>query len=351
MRYGNLNSRSIFWASTIFLFSVFLYLFSKISFPFVVGFVIAYLCAPVVGSLSKYVNRSIVSLFFVLTVVLIFVFAAIEFIPKLKNYLIFLSDKIPDYYPRFISFINETFSSININQNHIDVSALKLEMQQYLDKKIYILASIVERIATKGETITAFCSFFVIMPISLFYFLKDWNHMTAYLYRCIPHQQRKIFLEISTITRKTFRSFLNGQLYVVLALSMYYSISLFVIGIEHNIYLGIISGILSFIPFIGALFSCVVVIFVSVHCLTMVKFYIIIVTYFIGQFTEGYLLYPRFVGKKTGLHPLWILFSFFAGIELYGIVGALIAIPSAAVIRNLIGFAIDKFKSTQAYKQ
>jgi predicted PurR-regulated permease PerM len=73
--------------------------------------------------------------------------------------------------------------------------------------------------------------------------------------------------------------------------------------------------------------------------------------YFVGQFIEGYVLYPRLVGRKINLHPLWVLFSFFAGINLGGITGVLIAIPSAAVIRSLMEFAIKKFKSTQAYKQ
>jgi predicted PurR-regulated permease PerM len=111
------------------------------------------------------------------------------------------------------------------------------------------------------------------------------------------------------------------------------------------------SGMFSFIPLVGALLSCLIIVFVSVPILTLSKLCIILATYFVGQFIEGYVLYPRFVGKKTGLHPLWILFSFFAGMKLCGIVGVLIAIPLAAVIRSLIGFSIDKFKATYAYKQ
>ncbi len=351
MRYGKLNSRSIFWICIFFISTVFFFLFSNICFPFIFGFILAYLCAPSVEILSKHLNRSIVSVLFVLSIVGLLIFAGLEIVPKLKDYLVFLSRNIPDYYSKFVSFINKTFSSVSISQHYIDISSVKIEIQQYLDKKVYILASIVEQIASKREAIASFFSFFIIMPISFFYFLKDWNHMNAYFYKCVPHQHRKIFSEISIMIRKTFKNFLNGQFYVAVALSIYYSISLLTVGTEHNVYLGILSGILSFIPFIGALFACILVLFISVPFLTMAKFYIIITIYFVGQFVEGYLLYPRFVGKKTGLHPLWILFSFFAGIELNGIIGVLIAIPSAAVIRNLIGFAIHKFKSTQAYKQ
>jgi predicted PurR-regulated permease PerM len=93
------------------------------------------------------------------------------------------------------------------------------------------------------------------------------------------------------------------------------------------------------------------VLFISVPTLTLTKLHVILAIYVAGQFIEGYILSPKFVGKRTGLHPLWILFSFFAGIQLGGIMGVLIAIPAAAVIRNLIKFAVHKFKASQAYKQ
>ena len=350
MRYENLNSRSVFWICIFFIISAFFYLFSNMCFPFIVGFVLAYLCVPTIEILSKYLNRTFVSLFFALSTVLIFTFACLNFIPKLKDYLVFLSSQIPDYYSKLALFMSDMFSSINID-DYIDISSLRLEIQKYLDQRVHILASVITRIAQKGETIFAFIAFLIIMPISFFFFLKDWNHMRKYFYSCIPHQQRRMFLEISMMVRRTLANFLSGQFCVVFALSIYYSTILLMIGLENSIYLGIISGVFSFIPIIGAILSCIFVVFVSVPAMTLTKFYIIIATYYMGQSFESYFLYPKFVGKRTGLHPLWVVFSFFAGIELSGILGALIAVPSAAVIKNIIGFAINKFKSTQAYKQ
>lgn len=351
MHYKKLNNRSLYWICILCVSTIFFHLFSNICFPFIVGFVLAYLFAPTVDFFSKYVSRTFVSLSFVLLTVCAFVFICSDFIPKLKECLIFLNNKIPHYYSNFIRFIDDVFEPVNMEQNYIDMAALKSEIQKYLDKKIYILASLVGRIASKKDAIVSFFSFFIITPISFFYFLKDWNFMNKYIYESIPYRQKEVFSEICVLIRQAFKNFLNGQLYVVLILSFYYSISLLTIGIPYNMYLGIMSGVLSFIPFIGAMLSCFIVLFVSVSSLTTAKFYVIIVLYFLGQFLEGYFLYPKFVGRKTGLHPLWILFSFFAGVELNGIIGVLIAIPSAAVIRSLVGFAIDKFKATQAYKQ
>lgn len=346
----NLNSRLVFWISVISIFSVFFCLFSDISFPFLVGFILAYFCVPRIDYLSSKINRALLSMFLTLIVVLIFVIAAIEVLPRVKEYLILLSSRIPEYCEKFISYMNDTMYFVNIDQS--DIHNFKHEMQKYLNKRMYIFASIVGKIASKGEQIRNFLSFFIVMPISFFYFLRDWNQMIKYIHNCIPQRNRDTFIMISKIIRKTLSNFLHGQFYVVTTLSAYYLIALWLMGVEHYAVLGIISGMFSFIPLIGALFSFVLVIFLSAPImLTATKLYVIMLIYFIGQFAEGYILYPKFVGKKTGLHPLWILFSFFAGIKLQGIIGVLISIPSAAVIRSLIGFAMEKFKTTQSYKQ
>ncbi|MDR2781737.1 MAG: AI-2E family transporter [Holosporaceae bacterium] len=340
-----------FWAVVFLSSLLFFYLFSGICFPFLVGFTLAYLCAPFVNLASKYINRTVISFFLAVGCVFLFIAAAIEILPRIKEYLIFIANNTPIYYDRFISFLDNTFSSVDFLQYKSEIASMKLEIQKFLNQKIYILASIIGEIASKTEIISRFFSFCVIMPISFFYFLKDWNDMVNYIYSCIPNRQRRIVLETSNIVRKTFAKFFHGQFYVVIALSIYYTLMLLAIGLSNKVYLGFISGLLSFIPFIGALFSCVLVIFISVPAMTMTKLSVILIIYAIGQFVEGYILYPRFVGKKTGLHPLWILFSFFAGIQLEGIIGVLVAIPLAAVIRNLIKLAISKFKASQMYKQ
>jgi predicted PurR-regulated permease PerM len=348
---------AIFDNRFVFLFSVFgvlflfFYLFSDICFPFIAGFVLAYLSAPAVTSLSGSLSRTFVSFLFALSIVLIFIIAGAEFLPRLKESLILLSQKMPEYFSNFSKFLEDTFGSKGHGLGFIKFDDLKFEAAQYLDKKMYLCASIAEGIAARRDTIWGFFSSLVIMPLSFFYFLKDWEHMTGYAYECFPIGQRKILATVSAIIRKTLKNFFHGQFYVVTTLSAYYSIALSVTGIDDCIVLGIISGMFSFIPLLGAIFSCFMVLLISVPMLTLIKLYVIVGIYFVGQCLEGYILYPRFVGKKTGLHPLWILFSFLAGAQLKGTVGVLIAIPLAAVIRNLAVFAVNKFKATQAYKR
>lgn len=354
MRYAPVKNKIIFfWICVFAVFYLFFSLFSDICFPFVCGFILAYVFTPFVTTLanktSRYLSRSFWSILFSTGTIMIFVIGGAFLAPKLRDYLTLLSQKLPEYYSLFISFVNDKFPSINISES--DIFSLKFETQRFLNQKIYFLASIVEGVASRGKAITKFLSFFIVMPVSLFYFLKDWNRMKSFIFGCVPLQQRRTVVEVSYIIRKTVTSFFYWQFYVVFWLFTYYAVTLkFVLG-DSSMYLAITSGLLSFIPFIGCVFSCFLVVFSSIPIMTLTKFYFVIAIYFVGQFIEGYILYPHFVGKKTGLHPLWILFSFFAGAELNGIIGVLIAIPSAAVIRSLCSYSITKFKATQAYKE
>lgn len=338
----------------IVLFSVtflFFYLFSSICFPFAVGFILAYLFMPLIGKFSQKMNRTFLCFILAILSVTIFIIAGFQLLPKLKQYVIYLADTLPTYYDNFSGLVNKIFGTENISQYQSEIDSVKLELQKYFDQKILIAASILKSLVASKNTIASFFSFFIIMPISFFYFARDWELVSTKIYDFIPQRQHVLVNEIFSVIKKSFFKFIKAQIYVVVILSTYYASILFAIGIQHSTWLGMLSGLLSFIPFIGALLAAFVVIFISVPYLTLSKFYLIIVLYFCGQCIEGYILSPKFVGKGTGIHPLWILFSFFAGYQLLGIFGVLIAIPVVSVCRGLINLYISKFKASSIYKQ
>jgi predicted PurR-regulated permease PerM len=174
--------------------------------------------------------------------------------------------------------------------------------------------------------------------------------MTSLVRSYLPNRQREVFMEISTLIRTTLHKFLNGQFKIAVVLALFYGIALYAVGLNNYILLGFISGLSSFVPFVGEFFSLLLVILISAPLLTLTKMYLLIAVYVVGQFLESHLLYPHFVGKKVGLHPLWMMFSFFAGLQLGGIVGVLIAIPLTAILRSLITFSIGRLRSTSSYK-
>ncbi len=329
----------------------FFYIFSDVSFPFVFGFVLAYLFAPAVNFSSKYCNRSLVCLIFVGLFIALFITAGFVFLPKITEYVSYIADNLPIYYNNFLKFVDQFISSETMAPYQNEIESLKQELQKYSDQKLLILTSVLKEIVSQKNTIAGWMSFWIIAPVSFYYFARDWERFSSKVYNVIPRRQHELITEIFLIIRKSFRRFFHAQFSVVAVLFAYYSASLWAIGIDHSLFFGLFSGLLSFIPFIGAIISCFIVIFLSVSSLTVTKLWILIIVYALGQFVEGYILSPKFVGKGTGLHPLWILFAFFAGFKLLNILGVLISIPVIAMLRDLINFAIYKFKSSQLYKQ
>lgn len=346
-----LSNKVLFWFTVFAVAIGFVCLFSDICFSFSAGFLLAYLCVPFVDKVSKYINRTFLSFLCTVSLVTFFGIILINVFPIISNYFAMISENAPEYYRKTLDLVEQMGDAWGIPQIREGIGNLRLDLLKHVDQKMYIVSSVAQGIAAQCRAMTGFVSFFVIMTLSFYYFLKDWNLLKARCFEIVPIRQRNTLRQMGILTRKTLLHFLQGQLCVVTILAMYYGGFLYLIDVKHFVMLGVTSGFFSFIPFIGAIIALIIVIFVSATELSLIQFYGIVAVYLIGQLIEGYFLSPKFVGKTTGLHPLWILFSFFAGYQLKGVVGVFIAIPLVAILGNLIMFAVRKFWASQAYKQ
>lgn len=335
--------------------ALFFYVFSDVCVPFATGFILAYLFVPIINWLSRYLSRSLICALLSILFVSLVIVSVVTIIPTLKEYVIKLTENLPTYYENFVNFFDQSFDMQEIASYKDEFNelkeSLKKEIQQYANQKISIFKSILSELASQRSKIFGFFSALVIVPISFFYFARDWERFTGKIYDFIPVRQHQLVHEIFYVVRRASLKFFRAQFVVVAILSTYYSCLLSVIQIDHPLIFGTISGLLSFIPFIGAMLSLFIVIFFSIGCLTVTKFYLLIVTYLMGQFLEGYILSPKFVGNSTGLHPLWIFFAFFGGFSLAGTMGVLLAIPIITIIQELLNLYVTKFKASQVYKQ
>lgn len=346
-----LNKKVFIFGFLILSTLLFFYVFSATCYPFVVGFILAYLFVPLIDLMSTRLNRSFLCAMFAIFSIAIFIFAGFELLPRLKDYVVYLANKFPEYYDNFCIFFDNLFDSASAIPYKGSLNGIKVATQKYFDQNVNILSSIVNGLMAQKNTIAAFFSFFIIMPISFFYFARDWDVVSSKVYKFIPLRQHAVLHKIFSVIRKSLFRFIHAQCYVVAILSLYYMSILFVLGIPTSLFLGLLSGIFSFIPFIGAFLACFIVIFVSAPYLTLTTLCVLIVAYFIGQLLEGYVLSPRFIGSGTGLHPLWILFAFFAGYQLLGIMGVLISIPVMTILRGIINLLIPTLHASQIYKQ
>jgi len=194
-----------------------------------------------------------------------------------------------------------------------------------------------------GAVAAAVLSLFLV-PIITFYLLRDWDAILAHLGALIPGEQRDTVVGLAKETDEVLGAFLRGQLLVMLALSVIYSVGLGLVGLKFAIAIGVVSGLVSFVPYLGFVFGIVLAsMTVVLEPDPIWRLVGVVATFSIAQFIEGSLLTPKLVGDRIGLHPVLIIFAVAAGGQLFGFFGILLALPAAAVLSVIVRFAYHRY--------
>ena len=157
---------------------------------------------------------------------------------------------------------------------------------------------------------------------------------------------------ISRAMRATLLAgFVRGQLTVCVLLGAFYATGLSLAGLKFGILIGLGTGILIILPYVGALFGTVVGLGVAFFQFDSYQDVgMVLAVFLVGQALEGYWMTPRLVGRSVGLHPVWIIFGMLAGGALFGFVGVFLAVPTTAVIGVFIRFAISRYLESDYYQ-
>ncbi len=194
-----------------------------------------------------------------------------------------------------------------------------------------------------SAVMTAVISLFLV-PILTFYMLRDWDGIVLRLGSLVPLSQQETVFTLARQTDEVLGAFLRGQVLVMIALSILYTIGLSISGVEYALAIGVVSGLVSFVPYLGLVFG------ITLASLTVVlepaplwPMVGVIATFTVAQFIEGSVLTPKLVGDQIGLHPVIVIFAIAAGGQLFGFFGILLALPAAAVLSVLARFAYDRY--------
>ncbi len=194
-----------------------------------------------------------------------------------------------------------------------------------------------------SAVMTAVISLFLI-PILTFYMLRDWDGIMLRLGSLVPVSQQETVFSLARETDEMLGAFLRGQVLVMIALSVLYTIGLSISGVEYALAIGVVSGLVSFVPYLGLVFG------ITLASLTVVlepaplwPLVGVIATFTVAQLIEGSVLTPKLVGDQIGLHPVIVIFAIAAGGQLFGFFGILLALPAAAVLSVLTRFAYDRY--------
>jgi predicted PurR-regulated permease PerM len=191
----------------------------------------------------------------------------------------------------------------------------------------------------------------VITPVVAFYLLCDWDRLIATIDGWVPLAQRETVRSLAREIDASISAYMRGQTGVCLLLGSYYAVGLTLSGLSFGLLIGIISGLISFIPYVGSMTGLVLSLGVAVAQFfpDWTRILIVLGVFLFGQFLEGNVLAPKLVGKSVGLHPVWLMFALLAFGYLFGFVGLLLAVPLAAAIGVLVRFALRRYLASPLY--
>lgn len=322
--------------------------------PFLVSALFAYLWDPLTDRLETWhLSRTwaVVVVFFSMSLVIIL--AIIVLIPLIEKQISYLVEKLPDYVRWFqqqvIPWLQQRFG---ISAETLDLSNLPNLVTRHWKDAGGILAQAVSSISQSGMAIVGWLASLVMIPVVTFYLLRDWDRLIASIHALIPRQHEPWVAKMARETDEVLSAFIRGQLLVMVSLGCIYATGLWLIGLKLALLIGLISGLVSFVPYlgfiIGIVLACVAVLVQTQEILHLV---LVLMVFGLGQLLESFLLTPWLVGDRIGLHPVAVIFAILAGGQLFGFFGVLLALPTAAVIAVLLRHVHEHYVGSELYSQ
>ena len=192
----------------------------------------------------------------------------------------------------------------------------------------------------------------VLVPVLTFYFLRNWDALVERVASLIPRDHIDTVTRLARESDERLGGFVRGQFLVMLAQGVFYAVGLQAVGLRLGILVGLIAGLISFVPYLGAAVGAVLMLLAALVQAQGIDWQLLLLgtaVFTAGQLLESYVLTPRLVGDRIGLHPVAVIFAVMAGGQLFGFLGMLIALPVAAVANVLLKFAHERYTASRLY--
>lgn len=334
-----------------------LYLLAPVLTPFLIAGLLAYLGDPVVDRLEKLRLKKYspsrtfaVIIVFVIMLVLGLVLLLI-LIPLIENQLA----AFVRVFPEFITWLQETLLPRLAETFDFDPAIINLEfIRQTVMGNWQDIGSVAGKIFMKitqsGQAIFLWLAWLLLIPVVTFYLLRDWDHLLKASQALLPRKHAPLIKKLATECDDVLSEFLRGQLLVMLSLGIIYTIGLWIAGLEFALLIGMLAGIVSFVPYLGFVVGIVVAgIAALVQFNDVIHIIYVLIVFGIGQAIESMVLSPWLVGDRIGLHPVAVIFAVMAGGQLFGFFGVLLALPVAAVIVVLLRYLHSRYIESSLY--
>jgi predicted PurR-regulated permease PerM len=343
------------WFAIAALTVLLLWLLGPVLTPFVVASVLAYALNPLVNRLDALLRGKMPRVIAVILVELLFIVAMLAvlllIVPILTKQLPLLREQIPVLFDNIQGWLKPLLAEFGIKFT-FDFAHIKDFVLKYLNTNADEgVASVLSSVKLGGSVALAVVGNVFLIPVVLFYLLMDWDNFVSRAQSFVPPRMRESFDSFTNEADAVLGQYLRGQLLVMLALAIFYSVGLAFFALDLAWPIGIFTGLAVFVPYLGFGIGLILALlsgllqFASIKALVMVA-----VVYGAGQIVEGFFLTPRLVGERIGLHPVAVIFALLAFGQLFGFVGVLVALPASAVLLVAIRRVQVNYMASKLYQ-
>lgn len=341
------------WLSFAVVAALLVYLLSPILTPFVAAGIVAYICNPLVQRLTGWKLPRIVAVVLVMVgLMLLFALLLLIVLPLLEKEVSQFVTRLPDWIEgtrtHLLPLLQKWFGA----DLQWDSGAMKNIFLSHWQSAGGVLEKLLPWLGSSGGAIIGLLLNLLLFPVAMFYLLRDWNDGLARLDELIPRhlytRTRAVIAEVDRVMAE----FLRGQISVMLLMSVYYVLVLWLIGLEFALPIGIIAGMLVFVPYLGMITGLTLATLAAMMQFSEFGSVVLVWAVFgAGQLTEGMVVTPRLVGERIGLHPLAVIFALLAFGQLFGFFGLLLALPLSAIFLVALRYGKAWYLSSTMYRK
>lgn len=331
-----------------------IWLLAPVLMPFAVAAMLAYLGDPLVDRLERLgLNRMWAATIVFVVLMVAVVGVLLLLIPLIARQI----ENLVSNLPRYGDWVQNTVwpwlqARLHLDPHAFDSDRLLAAIKDHMASIGGVATALLGKLSRGGVGIAMWLTNLVLIPVVAFYLLRDWDKLVAKIDGMLPRSIQPTVAYLAGESDKILGAFVRGQLLVMLALGVFYGAGLGAVGLTVGPLIGMVAGLLSFVPYLGFIIG-----FVAAIVAALVQYgdwaHVLLVcgVFAVGQLLEGYVLVPKLVGDKIGLHPVAVMFAVLAGGYLFGFLGVLLALPAASVIMVLLRYLVERYRMSELYTQ
>ena len=357
------GARALWWTAWLSSLTLLCLLLGNMLAPFVFAFVLAWMLNPLCARITRHFSkiaapsfaRAIAALLLTLALLALLVLLLSATLPALLRETLELMAALPNiattlqHKAQQLTWIHpwqqlllsawESVKELNPKLNgdlNLDVLKALPPWSSLAQRALPLLSQALQTLTQQTSSIVAALSWFVLVPFATFYLLKDWTQVMQACRKRIPHSEEHLLALFRRID-ETLSALLRGQAAVLGTMALFYATLLSLTGLPYGFAIGIAAGLAMVLPYVGTLLGAGIALIVAyAHAGFALPLLLTALVFVAGQLLESYFLTPRWIGKRVGLHPLWVVFFVLAGGEIAGFTGILLALPVGATIRAVV---------------